>query len=177
MDAILIVVTLAMAAVGLWRVKFWPKLLIAVAISLFVVSLICFGFAENGKALEYFSEFIWSKNFWLPFISLFSVSLLVHVARREKEILKDPQETASDAAFPWFLLAVASAFVVVIVMLALFFRFELPWFISFPCFIIFVAYAAIRIIRMDSNKRKQMLATVISIYLIAVAELIILISL
>lgn len=177
MNETLIVVTLAMAAVGLWRVKFWPKLFMAVAVFLLAALLICFGFAEAGKEWEHFSEFVWGKNFWLPFIGLFSVSALMHVIRKEKEILKDPKESKSDAAFPWFLLAIASTFAAFIEMIIIFYRYEFALFIWLPIIIVYVVSVVLGLYYMNSDKRKKMLATALSIYLFAVAELIVLISL
>lgn len=174
MNLTLLITTLGMAAIGLFRVKFWQKLFVVLVTVMLGYLLMALMFAFE-QSWELFSRFIWSKKFWLPALGFLTSSTLLHVIRREKEILLDPQESKSDAAFPWFLLAIFSAFIAVIAMIALFYRFEMRWFVWIPIFVIYAIGAFWSLAKMNSDKRKQMLITSLSIYTLAVTGLIILI--
>ncbi len=163
------IVTLVMALIGLWRIKFWPKIFMVMTVFISAALLICFGFAE--EPWKAFLDFMGGKNFLLPVFFLFASSILVYTIQSEKEKQTDLLESKSDAAFSWFMLAIASAVIAFASIIILTYHFEWRWFIWVPIMIAYVVYAAICIDKMNSDKRRQMLFISLSLYAMAITGL------
>lgn len=157
----IVVFSVVAILVAMLNFRFWPKFLFGT--TLFIAGQIL-AFVVIGQSWPMFFEQITSSAFVLPVFLLFSFSVLMYVIRTEKVYRKDGSDEGS---FYWFILALFSFFVALIMAIIIFYRFEFKVYLWLLTLLTILAYGYF-LAKMNSEKRSRMLFISISLFIFAV---------